>query len=487
MIIRLNTKAQVAQTLDKTGSYLSLISCSSGKIKLKAFDSSMRELFNSQVFAGASIDFDFTATKIEVETEIDAEVVVFWSTSKFSSPVVTVQGAGVARMKTVAVNGFAKLNTVSGQNKSIKLKAREGAVTLVGQSGNQTGGWLLEQGKEISLDTSGDVFARGNAATMAVAIGAQVDMSSGGLTYYNKFFDKNGNLYGKRNSDGAVVGIGHATHSSWPENVGTLTKYREKLFIVTKVSGGLTISEIVDGKQIPRFLPKTSLALGSVEPDVAYFSNDGNFLYCVFGNAVGGQEHVIFDLAYAKVSANWKSANKGAPVRDAIVPYSDGWLMAFGSDLWFIDKGGNFSNVQKTGSALAVGTSAKMVVSGGTIAIQDHQNYTLSISYDNSFDFVTKQVVVTSAALFAVGDLVGSFTNSGLKLFPRFGIESTENLGAQNSQVKLDTAIYVAPNGDVTAAWAANPFSGAAVLTKMPIGTLSGSVLPELVDVAELF
>lgn len=487
MIIRLNTKAGLAQTLDKTGSYLSLISCSAGKIKLKAFDSTMRELFSSQVFAGASIDFDFVATKIEVETEIDSEIVIFWSTSKFASPVVTLQGAGVARMKTVAVNGFAKLNTVSGQNKSIKLKAREGTVNLVGQSGNQTGGWLLEPGKEISLDTSGDIFARGNAATMAVAIGAPVDMSSGGLTYYNKFFDKDGNLYGKRNSDGAVVGIGHATHSSWPTNTGTLTKYREKLFIVTKVSGGLTISEIVDGKQIPRFLPKTSLALGSLSPEVAFFSNDGNFLYCVFNNATGGQEHVIFDLAYAKVSANWKAASKGAPVNDSIAAYSDGWLMAYGSSLWFIDKGGNFSDVQKTGSALSVGLSAKMVVSGGTIAIQDHQNYTLSISYDNSFDFVTKSVVVSSSALFAVGDLVGSFTNAGLKLFPRFGIESTENLGAQNTQIKMDTAIHVAPNGDVFAAWAANPMTGAAVLTKMPLGTLSGSILPELVDVAELF
>lgn len=487
MIIRLNTKAGLAQTLDKTGSYLSLISCSAGKIKLKAFDSNMRELFSSQVFAGASIDFDFVATKIEVETEIDSEIVIFWSTSKFASPVVTLQGAGVARMKTVAVNGFAKLNTVSGQNKSIKLKAREGTVNLVGQSGNQVGGWLLTPGNEISLETSGDVFARGTPATMSFAPGTQVDLSNAGITYYNKFFDKDGNLYGKRNSDNAVVGIGHATHSSWPTNTGTLTKYREKLFVVTKVSGGVTISEIVSGKQIPRFIVKTSLALGTPSPEEAYFSNDGNFVYCTFANATGGSEHVILDLAYGRVCANWKANTKGALASKAIAAYSDGWIAAYGAGLWFIDKDGNFSLVQKTGDALAVGLSAKMKVSGGTIVIQDTQSYKLSISYDNSFDFVTKTVVVNSGEPFAVGDLVGSFTDAGLKVWPRFEIESTNNLGAQNAQIKLDTAIHVATNGDVFAAWAANPFSGSAVLTKMPLGTLSGSILPELVDVAELF
>jgi hypothetical protein len=487
MIIRLNTKAKTGTTVDKVGTFLTLVSCSAGSIRLKAFDSNQSELFNSVVTAGASIDFDFVATKIELETELDAEVVIFWSKSKFQSPVVNVQGAGVARMKTVAVNGIAKLNTINGQNKAIKLKAREGDVTLTGQAGSQVGGWTLKQGDEVSLETSGDVFARGTPSTMALSVGAQVDMSNAGITYSNKQFDKNGNLYGQRNTDNAVVGIGHATHSSWPTNTGTLTKWREKLFIVTKVSGGVTISEIVDGKQIARFIVKTSLALGTPSPSPALFSNDGNFVYCVFSNATGGAEHVILDLAYGRVSANWKASTKGAPVTDTIAAYSDGWIMAYGNIIWFIDKDGNFSEVQKTGDNLQVGLSATLRVSGGTIAIQDTQSYTLSICYDNSFDFVTKSVVQTSKALFVVGDFVGTMSGTGFKAYPRFELESTTNLGAQNAQVKHDATVYVAPDGAVTVAWAANPFSGAAVLTKMPVGVLSGPILPELVDVVELF
>lgn len=483
MILKINTKAGAGQTVDRVGNYFSLVSCSAGKVRVKAFDAQQSELFNSVLQTGASVDFDFMASKLELVTESDAEVVIFWNKSKYYNPLVNIAGAGIARMKTVAVDGLVKLNSVSGQNKEIIVKSKTGKVFLSGQLSSQIGGFEVSQGEALSLKTSGDIFARGVGAAVEFGLGAVEDKSNQGITYYAKQFDKNGLMYAKGSNDGLIAGVGHVTHPSWVAMNAALAKWRDRLFIVAKPAGLISVIEIVDGKQVPFKRIVTPIFTSGTPPNSAFFSNDGNYLYCSFANAQGGARIVIVDLALGKINAEFNAEQAGIPSLDAVAPYNDGFLVAF-DKLYFLSVNGEVSPIESTGYS-AAGLNGRLQVCDGNICVYDNQSQKLQIAYAGSLTFESH--TVSGGGMSLVGDLALVITGAGLWAKPRFGAPELVSLGASNAAQTYDLVTKIAANGQCSAWWSTSPMTGASKLLGAPVGLLTGSVLPELVDVVELF
>lgn len=165
--------ANVDQEIAGNLRYLNILSSSAGFVRVKGYRADGAIEYISRVNAGDAVEFDTQLAGIVVTTPVDAIVTIYASMQKLVNNGVTVKSAGSVKVTRKRVYGAVKLNSISGQNKQIKIRANK-AVDVGGAELKVGGkGWQIAAGEAIELNVAGDVYAKKEGLTFNVGTAAQ--------------------------------------------------------------------------------------------------------------------------------------------------------------------------------------------------------------------------------------------------------------------------------------------------------------------------